>query len=92
MHVAKRAQRVEHSQQIVTHAAPLTDLEPVPILYADPPWRYEHVKTENRAIENQYPTLSLDEICALPVTRAATNDAVLFLNASSLIGTRYRDA
>jgi len=83
MRVAKRAERVEHIQQIVTHAAPLTDLTPVPILYADPPWQYEHVKTENRAIENQYPTMSLEAICALPVTTAATDDAVLFLWATS---------
>lgn len=83
MRVAKRAERVEHIQQIVTHDAPLTDLAPVPILYADPPWQYEHVKTENRAIENQYPTLSLEEICALPVSNAASADAVLFLWATS---------
>lgn len=83
MRVAKRAERVESIQSIVTHDAPLTDLAPVPVLYADPPWRYEHVKTENRAIENQYPTLSLDEICALPVSDAATADAVLFLWATS---------
>lgn len=83
MRVAKRAERVENIQSIVTHDVALIGLEPVPVLYADPPWRYEHVKTENRAIENQYPTLSLDEICALPVSDAATPDAVLFLWATS---------
>jgi N6-adenosine-specific RNA methylase IME4 len=62
---------------------PLDTERPAPILYADPPWRYEHVKTESRAIENQYPTLSLEEICALPVAAAATSDAVLFLWATS---------
>lgn len=51
------------------------------LLYVDPPWRYEHVETESRAIENQYPTMSLDEICALPVP--AADDAVLFLWATS---------
>jgi len=47
-----------------------------PVIYADPPWRYEHVKTESRAIENQYPTMDLDSICALPETvyRAAFPD------------------
>lgn len=54
-----------------------------PVIYADPPWRYEHVKTENRAIENQYPTMDLDEICALDVSGLATEDAVLFLWATS---------
>jgi len=52
-----------------------------PVLYADPPWRYEHVKTENRAVENQYPTMTLDDICALTVP--AADDAVLFLWATS---------
>ena len=51
------------------------------LLYVDPPWRYEHVVTESRAIENQYPTMSLDEICALRVP--AAQDAVLFLWATS---------
>ena len=51
------------------------------LIYADPPWRYEHVETESRAIENQYPTMSLDEICALSVP--AADDAVLFMWATS---------
>ena len=53
------------------------------MIYADPPWRYEHVKTESRAIENQYPTMDLDAICALPVRDIATDDSVLFLWATS---------
>jgi N6-adenosine-specific RNA methylase IME4 len=51
------------------------------LLYVDPPWRYEHVETESRAIENQYPTMSLDDICALRVPSA--DDCVLFLWATS---------
>lgn len=51
------------------------------LIYADPPWRYEHVETESRAIENQYPTMSLEEICALDVP--AADDCVLFLWATS---------
>ena len=51
------------------------------VLYADPLWRYEHIKSESRAIENQYPTMSLQEICALSVP--AADNAVLFLWATS---------
>jgi N6-adenosine-specific RNA methylase IME4 len=54
-----------------------------PVIYADPPWKYEHVETESRAIENQYPTMELDDICALPVTEIATEDAILFMWATS---------
>lgn len=51
------------------------------LIYADPPWRYEHIETESRAIENQYPTMSLEDICAMEVP--AADDAVLFLWATS---------
>lgn len=51
------------------------------LIYADPPWRYEHIETESRAIENQYPTMSLDDICALSVP--AAEHSVLFLWATS---------
>lgn len=79
----RRTERVERIQETTANNSPLETSSPVPILYADPPWRYEHVKTDNRAIENQYPTMTLEEICALPVAEAATPDAVLFLWATS---------
>lgn len=53
------------------------------VVYADPPWRYEHVKTENRAIENQYPTMALKDICNLPVSELCADDVVLFMWATS---------
>jgi len=56
---------------------------PYTILYADPPWRYEHVATSSRAVENQYPTMTLDEICALPVAGMAEPESALFLWATS---------
>lgn len=51
------------------------------LIYGDPPWRYEHIETESRAIENQYPTMGIEEICALPVP--AADDSVLYLWATS---------
>jgi N6-adenosine-specific RNA methylase IME4 len=51
------------------------------VLYADPPWKYEYTETKSRAIENQYPTMTLDEICALEPP--AADDSVLFLWATS---------
>lgn len=57
-----------------------------PIILADPPWRREiDVSTPNRAIENQYPTMTLDEIKALPVSDLATDDAVLFLWTTTIM-------
>lgn len=54
-----------------------------PVIYADPPWRYEFAESESRAIENQYPTMDLDSICALNVSGVATDDAILFMWATS---------
>jgi len=47
------------------------------VVYADPPWRYDFSKSDSRKIENQYPTMSTLEICAMRVPTAP--DAVLFL-------------
>lgn len=40
------------------------------IILVDPPWRYDFSKTKNREIENHYPTMSLEDICALQVPSA----------------------
>jgi N6-adenosine-specific RNA methylase IME4/ParB-like chromosome segregation protein Spo0J len=47
------------------------------IIYADPPWEYEHEISINREIENKYPTMQLDRIKEINVP--AADDAVLFL-------------
>jgi len=56
-----------------------------PIIYADPPWRYEHppIGASNRSIENHYPTMTLEEICALPVPELAAENSVLYLWATA---------
>lgn len=53
------------------------------LIYADPPWRYEHCETENRKIENHYPTMELSDICALGIQGIAAPDTVLFMWATS---------
>jgi N6-adenosine-specific RNA methylase IME4 len=50
------------------------------LIYADPPWRYDNMKVEGGA-DKQYPTMSLDEICALEVN--ASRHAVLAMWATS---------
>jgi N6-adenosine-specific RNA methylase IME4 len=62
-------------------APPLSDQGPFDVLYVDPPWRYDYAPTDSRAIENQYPTMELDDICAL--NPPAADDVVLFLWATS---------
>lgn len=80
---ARRAERMTTLAEVARSNAPLDLPSRFPIVYADPPWRYEHVETESRAIENQYPTMDLDSICAMPLARVTTDDAVLFLWATS---------
>jgi N6-adenosine-specific RNA methylase IME4 len=79
----ERARRLERLAEQARGNAPLATERRYPVILADPPWRYEHSKTESRAVENQYPTLSLDELCALPVARVALDDCALFLWGTS---------
>lgn len=82
--VVNERKREEKIAGIVADNAPLSDATgPFNILYVDPPWRYEHVKTESRAIENQYPTMALEDICALKVSDICADDCVLFMWATS---------
>jgi N6-adenosine-specific RNA methylase IME4 len=53
------------------------------IILADPPWRYSFSKSKSRAIESNYPTMALNEICALDVPSIAADNAVLFLWATA---------
>ena len=48
------------------------------VIYADPPWRYQRKRGAGVA-ENHYPTMSVKELCALPVQNLADHDCALFL-------------
>lgn len=49
------------------------------LIYADPPWRYGFTNSKSRAIENQYPTMSLDDICEMPVQDISEEDCILYM-------------
>ena len=51
------------------------------IIYADPPWQYKvfSKKGTGRTAESYYPTMSLEDIQALPVGELADSDCVLFM-------------
>lgn len=83
--IAKSAKRQE---QIARHAELAAAETPMPtgrysVILADPPWRYEFSATTSRAIESHYPSMALDEICALPISDLAADDAVLYLWATA---------
>jgi len=53
------------------------------IIYADPPWRYEHppMGDTNRSIENHYPTLSIKELQEINIP--AETNAAMFMWATA---------
>ncbi len=61
------------------------------VLYADPPWDYgnkmvggsEEFQQRWTSAESHYPSMTIAELCALPVKDLATDDAVLFLWVTS---------
>jgi len=50
-------------------------------IYADPPWSYRtwSAKGSGRSAEQHYNVMSTNDICALPVSSVAADDAVLFM-------------
>ena len=52
------------------------------VIYADPPWSYDNSGFDQSAA-SQYPTMTVDEICDLPVDERAADESVLFLWATS---------
>jgi|SRR5215831_3229972 len=76
----RRAERLE--RLAATCNQPFPSDRRYAVIYADPPWHFE-VYNEESGIEcaaaNHYSTMTLDEICALPVSHLATDAAVLFL-------------
>lgn len=81
----KREERLDKLAEIAKGNEELDVSKRYPIIYADPPWRYENppIGASNRSIENHYPTMTLEEICALPVSDLATDDALLYLWATA---------
>ena len=54
------------------------------VIYADPPWAYGNKLADAYgAAENHYPTMSIEELSALPVAEMTADHAVLFLWTTS---------
>ena len=54
------------------------------VIYADPPWafRVRSEKGKGRSAECHYPTMKLEDICALPVREITAEDSILFMWAT----------
>lgn len=53
------------------------------VIYADPPWQYDFAETDNRKIENHYPTMPVEDIEAMGERIPAAPDSILFLWGTS---------
>jgi N6-adenosine-specific RNA methylase IME4 len=53
------------------------------LITADCPWRYSFSKSKSRKVENHYPTMTVEEICALPIDTIAEENCILFLWATA---------
>ena len=51
------------------------------IIYADPPWQYDD-KSAPGGTEKHYPTMSIEDIKKLPVSRIASDNCYLFIWAT----------
>lgn len=52
----KRADRDERLVNLANLNAPLPTNRRYPVIYADPPWRYDFSPSDDRSVENHYPT------------------------------------
>ena len=78
-------QEVKRAARIMAHTQKRAAIFPqgkYQVIYADPPWEYEN-SGFNEAAQNQYPTMPLKDICALPVETLTTSASVLFLWATN---------
>lgn len=60
----------------------LSDLGTFHVIYADPPWRYDYSESGSREIENQYPTMTQEQLWQLEIDQVAAPDCVFFLWAT----------
>lgn len=77
-----RKERIKTIQSRVANNKPLSTAGgPFSLIYADPPWRYEATGQSGSRlrIENHYPTMEVEDICALPVASICDDDAMLFM-------------
>jgi N6-adenosine-specific RNA methylase IME4 len=76
-----RKQKTEQHSANLSQPADVSESGPYQLIFADPPWMYDHQETPNRDIENQYPTEDVETIKShIPNTEP---NAILFLWATA---------
>jgi N6-adenosine-specific RNA methylase IME4 len=76
--------RIYRSMDELTWAVSGGDEKRFGCIYADPPWVYDNQGTQG-ATDNQYVTMSIDQIKAMPIRDIAADDSHLLLWATSTL-------
>ena len=76
----KRLKVITQAEAIRGEAPPLPNKGPYRVLVADPPWPYE-IRAEDPSHRgtHPYPSMSIEEICAVDVASIAHTDSILWL-------------
>lgn len=78
--VGRELRRIEQIEQARTTEPPAGKYQ---IIYADPPWQYQFGFDIHGAALRHYNTMSIEELCKLPVRDLSDDNAVLFLWVTS---------
>src|SRR5262249_61330802 len=74
--------RILKLAEISKNNSALSISQQYPVILADPPWYfkvYDSVSDTAGTARTHYPCMQTEDICAMPVSELATDDAVLFL-------------
>jgi N6-adenosine-specific RNA methylase IME4 len=85
LRVAKKRERADNREKISKNNEDLATDGSYRIIYADPPWRYNDKQDIDTlgGVQKHYPTMSISELCEMPVNTITDDDAVLFLWTTS---------
>lgn len=81
----KEIKKEEKRNEVIENLKPIELPEGLfDIIYCDPPWKYDFAETENRAIENHYPTMTVEEMKKLDIPAAKNSVMLMWATAPKL--------
>jgi N6-adenosine-specific RNA methylase IME4 len=78
----EREKRIERRQERI-ESTPVIPNGKYNVIYADPPWQYAFGFDIHGAADRHYSTMSIDELCELPIRDLTEDNAVLFMWTTS---------
>jgi N6-adenosine-specific RNA methylase IME4 len=84
--VYQRLSNMQQAERIRAESPPLPGNGPYRVIVADPPWPYELARNDpsTRGV-HPYPTMHIDDICAVPAATLAGDDSILWLWVPSML-------